>query len=302
MERFRDPRNRLFVLARSGRRMTRWWVVPLLLLLFSFAAAPAALIPLDRAEEAGLWSSALTSAAYFVGGYLPVAILVGVWVWRRERRGIATLGFNRLHAARNALLGFAFGAGLMALGVMLVLTSGDATLEFEQTDTLGYVALAPALALLLAWLVQGTTEELMFRGWMLQTSGAQIGPLPGIAFTTVIFALGHLANPGVTALSTLNIALIGVLFVALALFEGGIWAASGFHAAWNWTQSSVFGFQVSGLAIGGGSLVRVLPDGSGDMLGGEFGFEGSVAATTTIIIGILLIFALASREQVVGRR
>jgi hypothetical protein len=38
------------------------------------------------------------------------------------------------------------------------------------------------------------------------------------------------------------------------------------------------------------------------MLGGEFGFEGSVAATTAIVIGILLIFALAAREPVTGDR
>jgi hypothetical protein len=302
MERFRDPRNRLFELARRGQRMTRWWVVPLVLLLFSFASAPAVFIPLETADEGGLWYSTLTSSAFFIASYLPVALLVGIWIWRRERRGIGTLGFNRANAARNALLGIAFGAGLMTLGVVLILTSGDATLEFEQTNTLGYVTLAPALVLLVGWLVQGTTEEMMFRGWMLQNSGAQIGPLPAIAFTTVVFALGHVANPGVTALSTLNIALIGVLFVALALFEGGIWAASGFHVAWNWAQSNIYGFQVSGLEIGGGSLVRILPNGSDDMLGGEFGFEGSVAATTAIVIGILLIFALAAREPVTGDR
>lgn len=297
MELFRDPGNRLFELARSGARLTAWWAVPLLLFAFTFAGVPGTFIPLESATESGLWESALETTAYLVAGYAPVAVLVGLWVWRREKRGIGTLGLPRAGAVRHALYGFAFGTGMIGLGVGLLLTSGDTTLDFEQSSIRGWVALAPALVVLFGWIAQGLTEEVMFRGWMFQTAGVQLGPIPGAVFMIVVFSLAHAFNPGVTPLAVLNIALIGVLSTLIALLEGGIWTVSGFHIAWNWAQSNIFGFKVSGLDVGGGSFVQIIPTNSNAITGGDFGFEGSVAATTTIVIAILVVLALAARES-----
>ena len=296
LERFRDPGNPLFVLARSGRRLTSWWAIPLLLLLFTVAGAAGILFPLETAGEAGLWRSALETSAFLVTGYAPIAVLVVIWVWKREGRGPGTLGLRHTGAIRNLLYGFGFGFGMVAVGVALLLTSGDTTLEFDQSDTMGWIAVAPGLVVLAGWSVQGFTEELMFRGWMLQNTCVQLGPITGAIVTTFFFALAHVDNPGLTPLGTLNLALIGVLFVMLAFQEGGIWAVTGFHIAWNWAQSNVFGFKVSGLDIGGGSFVQVIPGGSETFTGGDFGFEGSIAATTTIVISILVVIALGSRE------
>ncbi|CAN5832623.1 type II CAAX endopeptidase family protein [soil metagenome] len=296
MERFRDPRNQLFKLAGNATRLTRWWAIPLLLILFILAGAPGSLIPLESAEESGLWQSALESSAFLIAVYAPVAVIVGLWVWKREGRGPGTLGLRWTGAIRNLAYGFGFGAGMIGVGVLLLLTSGDTTLEFDQSATRGWIAVAPGLVVLAGWCVQGLTEELMFRGWMLQNTGIQLGPITGAIVTTFFFMIAHIDNPDMTALSALNLAMIGILFVLITLLEGGIWAVGGFHIAWNWAQSNIFGFKVSGLDIGGGSLVQIIPTGSETITGGEFGFEGSVAATTTIVISILIVLALAARD------
>lgn len=301
MDIFRDANNRLFQLARRSESLTRWWAIPLLLLLFTLAGAPALLIPLESAEESDLWRSAFDTTAFFLVSYLPVIALIALWVRRREKRGIATLGLEGASALRHAAIGFIFGAGLIALGVVLILTTGDATLEFEQTDTTGWVAIAPGLVVLLGWSVQGMTEELMFRGWLLQNSGVQLGPLSGAIFTAVVFVFLHLGNPGINTLAVVNLLLVAVLFTLIALLEGGIWAAGAFHVAWNWAQSNVFGFKVSGLEIGGGAIARIVPTGSDAILGGDFGFEGSPAATATLAIGLLIALAAASRRDGVRR-
>lgn len=300
MELFRDPDNRLFALAR-GSRLTRWWAVPLLLFAFTLAGVLGALFPIESAAESGLWESALETSAYLVAGFAPVALLVFLWVWRREKRGIGTLGLARASAVRNAIYGFAFGAGLILLGAGLLLTSGQTTLEFEQSSIQGWVAVAPAMVVLVGWAVQGFTEELMFRGWLLQAAGVQLGPIPGAVFMIAIFSLAHTLNPGVSTLAIINLVLIGVLSTLIALLEGGIWAVSGFHISWNWVQSNILGFKVSGLDVGGGSVVQIVPTESNTITGGDFGFEGSVAATTTIVIGILIVLALASRQDRVVR-
>ena len=302
MERFRDPGNRLFELARSGTRVTRWWAIPILLFVFLFAGAGGALFPLETASEAGLWDSTLNTTAFLIVGYAPVAVLVGVWVWRWEKRDPRTLGLLGSGALRYVLSGFGFGAGLLLLGAGLLLTGGDTTIEFDQTSIQGWAAIAPGLVVLVGWAVQGLTEEIIFRGWLLQNTGLQLGPLLGAAVATSLFTLAHLANPGLTLLAAVNLVLIGVLFTLIALLEGGIWAVTGLHVSWNWVQSNVLGFRVSGLDVGGGSLVRIVPGEASTITGGEFGFEGSVAATTTIIIGILIVVALASRYEGLGTK
>ena len=299
LKRLRDPENPLFQLAQLGTRLTRWWLIPILLLVFFFAGAGALLFTLESAEESGLWDSALDTAAYLIAANLPVAALIVIWLWRWEKRGPQTLGFQRSTAPTYGLAGFGLGAGLITVGMALLLTSGDASLEFDQTPIQGWVAVGPALVVLIAWIVQGVTEEIIFRGWFLQNAGVQLGPIAGSAVAIALFTAAHLTNPGITTLAALNLLLIGVLFTMIALLEGGLWAASGFHIAWNWTQSNVFGFKVSGLDIGGGSFVTIVPGESSTITGGDFGFEGSVAATTTIVIGILLVLALASRREIV---
>jgi CAAX protease family protein len=295
LDRFLKTGNQLFARARQATRLTRWWAIPLLLFLFSLAGAPGSFIPIESASESGLWRSALESSAFLITAYAPVALLVILWLWRREKRRPNTLGLVRRGAIRNVLYGFGFGAGMIAVGVVLLLTSGDTDLSFEQSSTAGWIALAPGAVVLAGWCVQGLTEEMMFRGWMLQNSGIQLGPIVGAAVTIVFFAMAHLANPGITALSALNIALIGILFTLIAFLEGGLWAVTGFHIAWNWAQSNIFGFKVSGLDVGGGSLIQIVPTGTNGITGGDFGFEGSVAATTTIVIAILVVLAIASR-------
>ena len=294
---FRDSDNPLFRLARSSEKLTSWWAIPLLLLIFTLFGAPAVLIPLESAEESGLWRSALETTAFFLVSYLPVVALIALWVRWRERRGFSTLGFGRESALRYVAAGFFFGAGLIGLGVVLILTTGDASLEFEQTDTTGWVAIAPGLVVLLGWMVQGATEELMFRGWLLQNSGVQLGPVAGAIFTSGVFVFLHLGNPGISTLAVVNLVLVSALFTVIALLEGGIWAASAFHISWNWAQSNIFGFKVSGLEIGGGTLARLVPEGSDAILGGEFGFEGSPAATATLLIGLFIALAAVSRKQ-----
>ena len=297
LQQLRDPSNSLFAQASQGTRLTAWWAIPLLLLIFTLAGAPGGLIPLESAEESGLWRSTFETTAFLIAVYAPVVLLVFLWVWRREKRRPGSLGLQLPRMGRYLLTGFGFGIGLIGLGLLLMLSGGGVGLRFQQTSTLGWVAVLPALVVLAGWAVQGFAEEVMFRGWMLQNSGIQLGPATGVVFTTMLFALAHALNPGMTGLGALNLVLISILFALLALLEGGIWAASGFHIAWNWAQSNVAGFNVSGLEVGGGSIFEITPGTNATITGGEFGFEGSLAATTAIIIGILVVLAASGRVE-----
>lgn len=130
--------NRLYDLARRGRRLTPWWaLLPLawlMLLLAQVLGLPAALL-LFAAEGAGeaaapvAASPALSGLLYGLllalsfGGMI---LLVWLWVRLYEKRGFATLGFEREGALQQygrglviGFLAFAGAVGLMAVSELL---------------------------------------------------------------------------------------------------------------------------------------------------------------------------------------
>jgi membrane protease YdiL (CAAX protease family) len=80
-------------------------------------------------------------------------------------------------------------------------------------------------------------EEMVFRGYGLDTLRAALG-LPGaLALSIALFARYH--GPGANRFLGLSAA--GLLLALLRLRTGNLWLVSGFHLAWNVTQKSIFG-------------------------------------------------------------
>ncbi|MGC2399529.1 MAG: hypothetical protein WA510_07095, partial [Acidobacteriaceae bacterium] len=64
---------------------------------------------------------------------------------------------------------------------------------------------------------------------------------------------------------------------------GSLWWALGFHAAWDWAESYVYGTSDSGLAIQG-HLLSTHPLGSLLWSGGKTGPEGSILVVPLLVI------------------
>lgn len=109
-----------------------------------------------------------------------------------------------------------------------------------------------------------------------------------LLLSSLLFSLGHLANPGATYLSTLNIFLAGAVLGYPFVATGSIALPVGLHFAWNYFQSAVFGLPVSGNQFHQGILKS---DVSGPELftGGEFGPEGGIIGLIGLIVMIIFI-------------
>lgn len=293
--------NRLYDLARTGRRLTPWWaMLPLAALMFllaSFFGLPAA-VALFAAEELGaLGSPALSGLlngsllAFSFGGLI---LLVWLWVRGYEKRGFATLGFERPGSlgqyGRGLLLGFlAFlgAVGLMGALGYLAPEAGDGS----RVGQVGLAALAGVLLILPGWLVQGAAEEVLTRGWMLPALAARYRPWIGVAVSSLFFAAAHGLNPNLSALALVNLLLYGLFAALYALREGSLWGICAFHAVWNWAQGNLFGLQVSGAELGGGMLFDLTETGPDWFTGGAFGPEGGLAVTAVLLVGMALMLA-----------
>jgi len=80
-------------------------------------------------------------------------------------------------------------------------------------------------------------EEMVFRGYGLDTLRAALG-LPGaLALSIALFARYH----GSGAKRFLGLSAAELLLALLRLRTGNLWLVSGFHLAWNLMQKAVFG-------------------------------------------------------------
>jgi membrane protease YdiL (CAAX protease family) len=244
---------------------------------------------LQRTGEAAGWQGMAWNL--FVGFGL-TALIVFAWVRFFERRGLATIGFNGRAWARfirGYLIGLAFLLGTVGIIALLGGYGVEAGGAFS-TANVG-AALLPIVVLLFGFIVQGSTEEILTRGWLMGVITSRHGLAWGIGLSSMLFGLLHAANIAPSpelAVGLVNIVLFGIFIGLYAAREGSLWGVCGWHAAWNWLLGLGFGLEVSGQVIETPPLVMDLStnaDVAWWITGAAFGPEGSVVTTVILLAG-----------------
>jgi membrane protease YdiL (CAAX protease family) len=233
----------------------------------------------------------LSPARLLPGGllrFLPVLAATWLAVKVADRRPLASVGFPAGRpAGRQMLLGLAAGAaGPLAYAAVL---SATGNLRLSLAPELSIAALAASA---LGFVLAAGFEELLLRGYLLQTLAAPLGPAPAVLITGVLFGLLHGSNPNVDAFGTWLIVVVGVLLAWLAVRTASLWAVCAFHTAWNITGSLVLGLTLSGIAPGASVLVADV-EGPERLTGGAFGFESSVVTLIALVVVLGLVVAVS---------
>jgi membrane protease YdiL (CAAX protease family) len=252
--------------------------------------------------------SAFTAASLFVDmePYLKLAIfdlMIGfgmttvicmMYVKFTEKRSIVGLGFYK-SKFKHYFSGLGIGIVMFALIVLASNLLGGMETSWNSSG----FKLNVIVIIFLGFVIQGGTEEVIYRGWLLPILGAKYNLKLSIIISSVMFALLHSMNPGMTIMPVINLTLFGVFAALFALAEDSIWGICGFHSAWNWVQGSVFGVKVSGTTVPGGSVLSSTPIEGQDLIsGGAFGIEGSVLCSIAFLIGIVYLVIKLRREEV----
>ena len=230
-----------------------------------------------------------------LGAFAFTALAIFFWVKVVEKRPIRTLGFFKGHIWLNLLKGWGLGTLLLLVSFLGTYLLGG--LEFVKVDfsqrTLLYI-----LSLIPFWFIQGGTEELVTRGWLLQTVTNKLNLSWGIAISSSFFSILHLGNQGVTALSLISIVLVGVLLALYMLKTDNIWGVAALHGAWNFAQGNIVGVAVSGQNAGGSLLHFQARSGLPDWLsGGAFGLEGNIVTCLVLLVGIIILRLQLKKEN-----
>ncbi|QIN77825.1 CPBP family intramembrane metalloprotease [Rubrobacter marinus] len=248
----------------------------------------------------GLGSSPL---ALVLGGLLSlVAALVSVWLAGRflDRRPFSGFGLGLSREWWIDLgFGLLLGAVLMTSIFLVELAAGWVRITGTFATGGGTSSFPLAiLAPLVLFLCVGFGEELVSRGYQLKNMAEGldypgIGPRGAILLAWVlsssVFGLAHLANPGSSLVSTINIAFAGLLLGVGYVLTGRLAIPIGLHITWNFFQGNVFGFPVSGMDDIGASFIEISQGGPTFLTGGPFGPEAGLVDIVASVAGSLLI-------------
>ena len=217
---------------------------------------------------------------------------------RVERRPLRAYGIAATsRALPHFLAGLAWGVALLSLLVGCLYAAH--LLVFSGAQLSGAAILRFAAEWALAFLLVGLFEEYALRGYLQFTlarglAGAfhaataspyseTIGFWIAAAILSFIFGFGHVTNPGESPVGLVSAGLIGLVFCLSLWRTGSLWWAIGFHAAWDWAQSFVYGVADSGHLVAF-RLLGSHPQGQPLLSGGLTGPEGSLFVLPAILL------------------
>ena len=246
------------------------------------------------------WLPGMDANALYVIGHLVELAEILLFAWAAsilERRPFAAYGLPWRSALRARFWQGA-AVGICSIAALVLALAAVGGLQLALPEHVGPSAALFAAGYLLLFLVLGFREEFLYRGYGLFALAGQAGFWPAAAVTSAWFAAGHAGNSGETALGLFVVGLFGVLACILLQRSGNLWMPIGFHAAWNWGQTFLFGVSNSGFAAAPGHfLTTSVPKSAPAWLsGGSTGPEGSVMCVA-LFATLGVVFARWRRRQ-----
>ena len=231
---------------------------------------------------------------YELFSFVIILLLFIFWVKFIEKNPLSTLGFVKKNWLKY--LGWGISLSLLQMGVIALVYQVSGIGSFELNE-LSLEPILFILGLFPFWLLQGGTEEVATRGWLLTRIAARTNLPLAIGISSSLFGILHLGNAGVTFLSVLNIILDGVLAALLFIYTDSIWLVVAQHGTWNYVQGNLLGFQVSGTGADASIFTFTMGSGPDWLTGGEFGAEGSIITTLVLLVSVVIVYRLGERKE-----
>jgi len=282
----------------AERRLRLPWRVAgfvLLVILLNVAASAAGLRVSPSELERG--SGPALRLSVTILAMLTIAALVAVRVF--DRRPVRELGIVPGPGFWSDLaFGLALGAVLMTLIFAVEWRAGWIRIDaVAYTRAPGETFVAAFLSMAGVFACVGFYEELTGRGYLLRTmaqgfAGRRVRARHALAIAVVLssllFGLGHADNPNAGVVSTVNIVFAGIVLALPYVLTGRLAASIGFHAAWNFFQSTVYGFPTSGF-ISPASALLIEHGGPPGWTGGAFGPEAGLLGLLALVLATAAI-------------
>jgi len=223
-----------------------------------------------------------------VKAWMAFFVILGTWiVSRMEKRPLDDYGLPLTQIfGKRFWEGCLWGFAMLSAIVLILRLSGH--FQIDSVALTGGAAFRCAFGWAAVFLAVSISEELAFRGYWLFTFARRMRFWPSALFTSAVFSVAHLGNPGENVLGILQVVATGLLLCFMIRRTGNLWFALGYHAAWDWAETFFYGTPDSGL-LGEGRFLNSSSHGPNWLTGGSAGPEGSVFAFLILLLCALLI-------------
>jgi membrane protease YdiL (CAAX protease family) len=236
-----------------------------------------------------------------IGSLIDFAVVTGaIYLARRfaDKRSFASLGLQiNKHAVFDIIVGVVLAFVLMLLIYLIEYTLGWLIFEsFAWQVEASSSVITYILRYFVVLLFVGWNEELVYRGYILQTLASGLNPIWALLLSSLYFGIEHLSNPNSSWMAVGGIFLIGLFFAYGYLRTGQLWLPIGIHIGWNFFENGVFGFPVSGFDRPG--LFRVTVSGPDFWTGGAFGPEAGLIILPICLLGAVLVYMYTAHRKI----
>ncbi|WP_124059015.1 CPBP family intramembrane glutamic endopeptidase [Vaginisenegalia massiliensis] len=237
--------------------------------------------------------AALQSDTYTLCSLLATGVLILVLYFFYRKRQPGLIAFEPQNMISKYGHGLLMGFCLMLVVWLLALGLGGMTTQLHVQFSRVWLI----ILFFFAFLIQGMSEEVLIRGYVLGQLGQFLSPIWSIVLSASLFAIMHAMNPGVMWVAILNILLFGILMGMIKHFSRSLWYVGGLHSMWNFTQGNLLGVQVSGLTTKASVFQSQAIAGHDWVSGSQFGLEASVTTTLVLAAMIGIVYWRAEQKQ-----
>ena len=294
------------------------WSLLIFITLFAAFLACANVIghklhpPAPRSAKA---VSEIPARYMFIGeaiGFL--ATFLVTWLMSKiEQRPNSVYGLGGWRKLARFLAGLAWGVTCLSLLILTLWKTGF--LAIDGCLLYGSSILHYGAIWLLGFLLVGMFEEYLTRGYIQYTltrgltglyrwgfktrHSAALGFWTSAAVISILFGLAHGKNAGESPIGLLSAGLVSMVFCLSLWRTGSLWWAIGFHTAWDWGQSFLYGVADSGTMVQH-HLLATHPVGKPILSGGTTGPEGSIFILAVLALASLIIIFTLPRTHESG--
>lgn len=207
-----------------------------------------------------------------------------------EKRNLTSMGMVREKVKQSYFFGM--GIAIVLLGVILLLGVVSGSIIYDgKGEELNIVFI---FAYLLGFIIQGAMEEIMCRGFLMNSLRKEVSTFTAIVISSVAFAFPHFSTLFASGIiigiiGVANLLLFSTIVSLLMIKYNNIWVSSAVHSIWNFILAIIIGINVSGVGIKSSVFNFRTSKSMTWLSGGEYGVEAGILCTVVLIMFVILL-------------
>ena len=224
-----------------------------------------------------------------------IAFILFCIIFKKKNKVILnSIKYNRTcNNFKMLILGFLTGFVLNGFCATVAILHGDIKLTFYKFEIVNLILL------FIVVFIQSSSEELIFRGFIYQRLKNRYKNIEfAIIVNSILFAVLHLGNNGISAAGFIDILLSGVFFSLMFCAFNSIWLVMACHTTWNFTQNILFGLPNSGTVSKYSIFIMDVNSATSSFaFDKNFGLEGAALSITLMFIGCMTMYIYCKKNN-----